>query len=120
VDQVEIVLSAHSVTRFHERLRPGLERSDAEDQLAKLISEHGCLVDQPPEWVTTNRASTVAFVAVGEDVVLPLEWDVGGEGLVALTCLCRGSLSPAARRFRTARRQRRRRFRRLAGEPVYA
>ena len=104
-----VELTAHSVARFHERVRPALSPAAAEDELARLLS-FARIVPEPPTWLAaTARQSADAYAVVG-DIVLPLV-ATGNDVLVAKSCIPRGGISEIARQRRNARRQRRERCR---------
>jgi hypothetical protein len=104
---IEIHLSEHAVQRFHERVRPGLDRIAAEDALARLAL-HGTIDTEPPDWLARHQRQHAACYLVAGDVVLPLDPCRRDPAvLVALTCLARGGLSEPARQRRNLRRRRR-------------
>lgn len=102
-----IVLSAHAVERFRDRVRPALELHDAAVALERLI-EHGQVCSRAPDWVARRQHQRAAFYLVVGDLVFPM--DPGRRdptSLRILTCLARGGISPAARARATRRRSRR-------------
>lgn len=96
-----IELTVHAVERFHERVRPGLSRAAAEEELAFLLAL-ATVTCEPPAWVRERAVRRADCHAVMGDVVLPL-YACGGV-LVATTCIARGGLSARARQRRNARR----------------
>lgn len=103
-DQLEVELTNHCVTRFHERIRPCLLRRQAEEELARLLEASGEVVFDRPVWLASNSDDQAdAWVLVGPSVVLPIKLD--GEAFVALTVLSRGHTSrDTSVRRRKARR----------------
>jgi hypothetical protein len=108
-----VMLSPHSVERFHERFRPALDEIRARQELEMLLV-HGEISDEPPEWLAEKMLETAdAYLIVGNDLVIPLA-SLGplGERFVAKTCISRGGISEPARRRRNERARERRRRRR--------
>lgn len=99
-----IQLSQHAVERFQQRVRPGLDPVDAEEQLANLALA-GDLVPEPPAWHGATCAQLAPWYLVIADIVLPLKphW-TEPDLLVATTCLARGERSTEARRRRREHR----------------
>ena len=111
-EESRVVLTNHSVGRFHERFRPALDLIEARKELEQLIA-FGAIADSPPEWVARTAAQEAdAYLIVGEDFVLPLAASGPVGELVAKTCLARGGLSEASRERRNAHKRRRRADRR--------
>ena len=103
--RIEIHLSQHAVDRFHERVRPGLDRTAAEDALAQLALL-GTIEPEPPEWLARRQRQRAACYLVAGDVVLPLDpCRRDPTVLVALTCLARGGISELARHRRNSQRR---------------
>jgi hypothetical protein len=101
-----VELTAHAVERYNHRVRPGLSLEAAADELAQ-IALVGEITSDPPAWHLRSCAQIAPLYLCIGDVLLPLTPGRGEpEVLVATTCLARGSLSPDARRYRTARRLR--------------
>ena len=108
----EIELSVHCVERFNERLRPCLDREQAEEELVRLLSDFGEITFDRPVWIRpfgADRAS--AWVLIGPSVALPL-LDTGGSFLAA-TVLVGGGISRGERSRRNGRRKARRTRRRF-------
>jgi len=105
VQTVEINLTCHAIARFHERVRPTLDRRAAEDELARLVAI-GLITSEAPFWhATRQRQRAHAYLVVG-DLVLPLKPQRGDQSvLIAVTCIARGGLSDAARARRNERRR---------------
>lgn len=103
--RLEIHLSQHAIDRFHERVRPGLDRAAAEDALAQLALL-GTIESEPPEWLARRQRQRAACYLVAGDVVLPLDpYRRDPRVLVALTCVARGGISELARQRRNEGRR---------------
>jgi hypothetical protein len=101
---VLIALSRHSVARYQERVRPGLDHHLAHTDLKRLM-QLGEVTNRPPSWLARREAQRAAFYLTIGDVVLPLDpCRRDRDQLVALTCIARGGLSDAARANRNLRR----------------
>jgi hypothetical protein len=91
---LEICLTHHAVDRFQERVRPGLSREAAEDELARLVL-FGSVVTEPPAWLCTRPGD--AYLVIG-DLALPLLAHAADGAYYATTCLVRGSRFSRRRR----------------------
>jgi hypothetical protein len=101
-----VELTAHAVQRYQQRVRPALSLEAAADELAR-VALVGEITTEPPTWHLRSCAQVAPYYLSVADVLLPLTPHRGRPGLlVATTCLVKGSLSPDARRYRTARRRR--------------
>lgn len=101
-----VELTAHAVQRYHQRVRPALSLEAAADELAR-VALVGEITTEPPAWHLRSCAQIAPYYLRVADVLLPLTPHRGQpDVLVATTCLAKGSLSPDARRYRTARRRR--------------
>jgi hypothetical protein len=96
----------HAITRFNERVRPGLATGHAGDELDRLLDIADYALE-PPEWVSLRSCSRAPVYAVIGDIALPLQVAHNGANLVAVTCLARGGLSQPARERRNAMRRHR-------------
>jgi hypothetical protein len=100
-----IELTAHAVERYNHRVRPGLSLEAAADELAH-VALVGEITTEPPAWHLRSCAQIAPLYLCVADILLPLTPRRGEpDVLVATTCLAKGSLSPDARRYRTARRR---------------
>lgn len=82
---MNVHLSQHAVTRYIERVRPGLDFPAAKIELRLLIDCHG-QVREPPAGLAAKPAA--AWVSIGNDVWIPCSIDA--DRLVARSVLCRG------------------------------
>lgn len=92
----DVRFTAHAQDRYIERVRPGLTRGQANEQLERL---RPCmqLKTEPPEWAfSAVEASNEAWLWLGDDVAFPVEsgW--------ALTCLTKGTIPKKTRARRNS------------------
>lgn len=100
-----IVLSAHAVERFRDRVRPALALDQAAAELERLIDD-GRVRNYAPRWVADRQHQRAAFYLVVGDLVFPMDPSHRDQTtLRVLTCLARGHISPAARRAKNRRRR---------------
>ena len=99
----------HAVERFIERVRPGLEVSQAHSELDHLLAIAD-YVFEAPEWLASRAQQRAPMYAVIADIVLPLQIGHDSASLVVVTCLARGGVSGPARE-----RRNRARIRKTAG-----
>ena len=106
-----IGFTEHVVDRFQERFRPGLGFEAARTELGRL-TVHGELRDEPPAWMGESDLEPAAgYLMIGDDLLLVLQRKE--EGLVAVTCLGRGTLKPSDRTRRRRDRNHRQRERNI-------
>jgi hypothetical protein len=105
--KMSVVALPHAITRFNERVRPGLGPDQALAELNRLLLDIADYVFEAPTWLTPECRSRAPVYAVIGDVVLPLHIGHNRSKLVATTCLTRGGLSQPARDRRNALRRRR-------------
>ena len=90
----ELRVSAHALRRFWERVRPTLDRDQAEDELLRLLPEHAPWGERP-EWagpeIAGARYELADWLLLGDDICFPVEGDV------VVTCLTRSAFTPGAR-----------------------
>ena len=99
---VKLKISKHCVERWRERFRPALDDDGARRELERVVA-NGVLTDAPPPWSGLSTPdSHTSFLVVGEDLVLVLV--ERGHGLLAATCIPRGSIPPGERKRRKHRR----------------
>ncbi len=101
---VAVVLAAHAVERYIERVQPCADGQAAVSQIARLFSL-GIVEPRPAEWDATQRPALM-YLTVG-DVSFVLDVDAADrERLVARTCvtsaLCRSTSRRLRRRLRGA------------------
>lgn len=70
--RVEVELSHHCIERFIQRVRPCLERNQAEEQLARLVA-NSCVRVRCPDWMGSYEAGEAdAWANIGPSIALPL------------------------------------------------
>lgn len=104
---MRVVVTAHAVERYRDRVRPALDLPDARRELETLIDRVGEFGVQP-DWHTHRDVRVDRWLWLGGDVVLPC---VAGR---AVTCLDRRSRAPE---YVEARRRHRRRRRHVHRTP---
>jgi hypothetical protein len=98
--ELSIVLSAHAIERYRERVRPGLELHAAAIALERLVA-YGAVRNRAPDWVADRQRQRAAFYLIVGDLVFPMDPSHRDPAsLRVLTCLARGAISPAARERR--------------------
>jgi hypothetical protein len=105
--------SAHAVTRYGERVRPGLPRHMLAREL-EVVLKQAEIVLEPPEWCSyIPRVDTDAdaYALIGDGILLPLART--GRGYTALTVLTRGTFPDVMREHRNERRREKRKRRRI-------
>ncbi len=111
-EHTRVQITHHCVSRFHERFRPALDTIGARRELEMLVGI-GEIDAHPPAWMAAReREAAVAYLIVGEDLVVPLAFGHGDYDWVAKTCIPRGGISQKARRRRNERGRARRAARR--------
>lgn len=97
-----VELSVHAIQRYRERVRPALGEPQLEAELICVLL-HGEISTTPPPWLFEGAQRCDAYLGLG-DIVFPL-MHAGPDLMVAVTCLCRGTISLDSRRARNQRRQ---------------
>jgi hypothetical protein len=97
-----VELSVHAIQRYRERVRPALGEPQLEAELICVLL-HGEISTTPPPWLSQGAQRCDAYLGLG-DIVFPL-MHAHPDLMVAVTCLCRGAISPDSRHARNQRRQ---------------
>lgn len=97
----------HAIVRYDERAAGGMGLELASHRLCELVGCIGCETP-PPDWLWLMDSGADFFVALGDDIVLPVR------AKTAVTLLARGGLSDAARARRNHGKHVRRQNRRYA------
>ncbi len=101
-----MILSAHAIERYRDRVKPDLTFEEASAELRRLL-RHATISSQRPSWSNDEYERTYATYAVLSDgIVLVVLSDQYAAG-VAVTCLTRGGVGDEARAKRNRRRPRR-------------
>jgi hypothetical protein len=88
---VELELSEHAITRWHERVRPGLTLEAAEEDLVRQLATHACW--GPPDWLSEKELGGDRWLMIGDDVAFPVR------GNFLASCFVRGIFNPRMRRI---------------------
>ena len=102
MSDIDVRLSDHAITRYHERVKPTLLRHEAKADLERM-ARLGRVTTERPVFAGGQAA---VYLLIGEDIALPLVR--AGRGFVAVSCMCRAGLGEVTRR-RLNRRKRQRR-----------
>lgn len=108
---MRIEASDHCRRRYHERVRPGLDRDQADRELDELLKVL-LVVDVRPEWMTVRDPDAEGPVAVLGDTGIAFPLFRERRRWLAVTCVTRGGQSPERRARRNAWRAARRAARR--------
>jgi len=95
-----VLLSAHAVEQYQQRVKPGLDVAAARFELEQLRLV-GEITSDAPVWVNAARPADY-YLRLGDDVVLPLIPQ--GDGWVATTCVTQLTFTPTRRRAKSARK----------------
>lgn len=102
-------ITGHAVKRYQQRVRPGLDRHDAQLDLERILTSGvASLEDDPPYWKSNgdDQVSEAEFwLMLGEDVCFPI---VAGR---LVTCITNSGLPPGIRKHRNDVAQGKRRSR---------
>lgn len=100
-DGTDVGMTTHAITRYQERVTPGLELLAAQQHMVRLTGQIGAYGARPG-WLEHDTRKGTRFVLLGPDVVLlVVDEDV-------VTVVARGGLTPLAQQRRRERRQARR------------
>lgn len=109
--QGPVLITAHAIDRFQERVRPTLLRDRAEDELRNLTNRGE--LRATVEW----HEGYDAYLLLADGIALGLKHNGGGSyPWTAVTVLVRAGLSPQQAERRRERRRKRRHWRSLSGE----
>ena len=95
-----VMLSAHAVEQYQQRVKPGLELDTARAELDQLRAL-GQISAEEPRWVNAARPAPY-YLLLGDAIVLPLAPQ--GEGWIAMTCVTPRTLTPTRRTAKSARK----------------
>jgi hypothetical protein len=96
-----VMLSAHAVEQYQQRVKPGLGPTAARFELEQLRPV-GRISRQAPGWVNAARPA-LYYLLLGDAVVLALA-PQGEDRWVATTCVTQGGLTPTHRAAKSARK----------------
>ena len=95
----EVMVSAHAVGQYRDRVKPGLDPDAARGELEHLRAL-GHVQTEPPDWVNPARPAAY-YLLLGDQIVLPLAPQA--DAWVATTCVTRRTLTPRRRAAKSAR-----------------
>ena len=95
----KVVVSAHAVEQYRDRVKPGLDPDAARAELEHLRAL-GHVPAEPPGWVNPARPAAY-YLLLGDQIVLPLAPQA--DAWVATTCVTRRTLTPRRRAAKSAR-----------------
>jgi hypothetical protein len=110
--KLEVMLSAHAIARFRDRLRPALTHRQAAGELQILLGAFASTEFNPPPWVDVEPWTADFWLLVGDDIALPVR-----DG-TAVTLLTRGAQRPGARRHSTRAKREARQARRAISDDL--
>ena len=96
----QVIVSAHAVEQYRERVKPGLEPDAVRAELEQLCTL-GRIQTEAPRWVNPARPAAF-YLLLGEQIVLPLAPQA--DAWVATTCVAQRTLTPARRAAKSARK----------------
>ena len=99
-----MILTAHAVERYRDRVKPHLTFEEANAELRRLL-RHATISSQRPSW-TNDKHEDATYAVLSDGIVLVVLGDQHAAG-VAVTCLTRGGVGDEARAKRNRRRPRR-------------
>ena len=96
----KVVVSAHAVEQYRDRVKPGLDSDAARTELEQL-SALGLIQTEAPGWVNPARPAAY-YLLLGDQIVLPLAPQA--DAWVATTCVAQRTLTPTRRAAKSARK----------------
>jgi len=91
-DEVPIRLAPHAIERYAERVTPDLDPEAVARSLAAMLPSLTVLAE-PPEWLKSREAHTIAYAMIGPGVCLPIMINHRGDEMIATTAMVEGSIS---------------------------
>lgn len=95
-----VLISAHAVEQYRERVKPGLDLDTARGELERLRPV-GEISADAPSWVNAAKPAPY-YMLLGDAIVLPLAPD--RDGWVATTCVTHRTLTATRRVAKSARK----------------
>ena len=99
-----MILSAHAIERYRDRVKPDLTFEEANAELRRLL-RHATVVSERPSW-SNDKHEDATYAVLSDGIVLVVLSDRYAAG-IAVTCLTRGGVGDEARAKRNRRRPRR-------------
>jgi len=100
-----VILYAHAIERYRDRVKPDLTFKEADAELRRLL-RHATISSQRPSWISDKREDATTYAVLSDGIVLVVRSDRCAAG-IAVTCLTRGGVGDEARAKRNRRRPRR-------------
>jgi hypothetical protein len=95
-----VIVSAHAVEQYRDRVKPGLDPDAARAELEQLCTL-GLIQTEAPAWVNPAKRAT-NYLLLGDQIVLPLAPQA--DAWVATTCVAQRTLTPTRRAAKSARK----------------
>jgi hypothetical protein len=95
-----VIVSAHAVEQYRDRVKPGLDPDAARAELEQLCTL-GLIQTEAPGWVNPAKRAT-NYLLLGDQIVLPLAPQA--DAWVATTCVAQRKLTPTRRAAKSARK----------------
>jgi hypothetical protein len=95
-----VIVSAHAVEQYRDRVKPGLDPDAARAELEQLCTL-GLIQIEAPGWVNPAKRAT-SYLLLGDQIVLPLAPQA--DAWVATTCVAQRTLTPTRRAAKSARK----------------
>ncbi len=99
-----MILSAHAIERYRDRVKPDLTFEEANAELRRLLRT-AAVVSELPSW-SNDQHEDATYAVLSDGIVLVVLSDQYAAG-VAVTCLTRAGVSDRTRAKRNRRRPRR-------------
>ena len=96
----QVIVSAHAVEQYRDRVKPGLDSDAARAELEQLCAL-GLIQTEAPGWVNPARPAAY-YLLLGDQIVLPLA--AQADAWVATTCVAQRTLTPTRRAAKSARK----------------
>jgi hypothetical protein len=95
-----VIVSAHAVEQYRDRVKPGLEPDAARAELEQLCTL-GVIQTEAPGWVNSAKRAT-NYLLLGDQIVMPLAPQA--DAWVATTCVAQRTVTPTRRAAKSARK----------------
>ncbi len=99
-----MILTAHAIERYRDRVKPHLTFEEANAELRRLLRT-ATAVSQRPSW-SNDKYEDATYAVLSDGIALVVRSNQYAAG-VAVTCLTRAGVSDEARAKRNKRRPRR-------------
>lgn len=106
----KVRISRVAVERYVDAVKPALDFRAGAAELTRFVEQCAEMTERP-SWLLgdldeerTRTGDRVSWLRIGSDIFLPIVHPAGETG-IAVTCIARGHLSPAARESRARARR---------------